>query len=290
MSIQDSAVRSIIFSFFLIAVPVSAADTVTLKSDVVYGTVGGTLLCMDVAYPTKRCGAAPCIAVIHGGAWMQGNKRDHIEDIKHFARQGYVSVSIGYRLAPAHQFPAQVEDVKCAIRFLRANSTKFNIDPEQIGAIGYSAGAHLSMMLGTMDKGDGFEGTGGWPEESSKVQAVVSYFGPTQLDAKDIPKISLPLVSTFLGGSAKEKPVVYRQASPLTYVSEGDAPMLLFQGTNDPLVPHSQAIKMVTAMTRKHVPGRVELLINADHGNNWGAEERERTKQTTLAFFKKHLN
>ena len=166
---------------------------------------------------------------------------------------------------------------------------KFNIDPDQIGAIGYSAGAHLSMMLGTMDKEDGFEGTGGWPEESSKVQAVVSYFGPTQLDAKDIPKVSLPLVSTFIGGSAKDKPVVYRQASPLTYVTVGDAPMLLFQGTNDPLVPHSQAIKMVAAMTRKHVPGRVELLINADHGNNWGAEERERTKQTTLAFFKKHL-
>ncbi len=244
---------------------------------------------MDIAFPTKQSDPMPCIVVIHGGAWMQGNKSMHTDDIKYFAKQGYVSVSVGYRLAPKHRFPAQVEDVKCAIRYLRANCKKYNIDPKQIGAVGFSAGAHLSMMLGTMDKEDGLEGKGGWPDEPSKVQAVVSYFGPTQLDANDIPSNSVPLVSTFIGGSQKEKPEAYRQASPLTYVSPDDAPMLLFHGTSDPIVPYSQAIKMVTAMTRHNIPGRVELLINADHGGNWGVEKFERTKDATSAFFEKHL-
>lgn len=288
MSIQHSAMWSIISGLLLIAVPLSAADKITIKSDIAYSQSDETLR-MDIALPEKTSGPVPCIVVIHGGAWMKGNKSLHTEDIKHFARQGYVSASIGYRLAPNHLFPAQVEDAKCAIRYLRANSKKFNIDPDHIGALGYSAGAHLSMMLGTLDKKDGLEGAGGWPNESSKVQAVVSYFGPTQLDAKDIPNESVPLVSMFIGGSQEEKPAAYRRASPLTYVSPEDAPMLLFQGTMDPIVPFSQAIKMVTAMTRCKIPGRVEMLINADHGDNWGIEERERTKKATSAFFKKHL-
>ena len=289
MSIHHSAAWSLISGFFLLANPLSAADTVTIQSDIVYGTVGETKLYMDIAYPSKSLAPKPCIVVIHGGAWMHGNKSMHTDDIKYFAKQDYVSVSVGYRLAPNHRFPAQVEDVKCAIRYLRANCKKFNIDPNQIGAVGYSAGAHLSMMLGTMDKEDGFEGKGGWPDESSKIQAVVSYFGPTQLDASDIPPDSVPLVSTFIGGSLQEKPEAYRQASPLTYVSSEDAPMLLFQGTSDPLVPYSQAIKMVTAMSHHNVPGRVELLMNADHGGNWGIEELKRTQASTSAFFEKHL-
>ena len=289
MSIQHSAAWLLISGFFLLANPLSAADTVTIQSDIVYGTVGETKLYMDIAYPSKSLAPKPCIVVIHGGAWMHGNKSMHTDDIKYFAKQGYISVSVGYRLAPNHRFPAQVEDVKCAIRYLRANCKKFNIDPNQIGAVGYSAGAHLSMMLGTMDKEDGFEGKGGWPDESSKIQAVVSYFGPTQLDASDIPPDSVPLVSTFIGGSLQEKPEAYRQASPLTYVSSDDAPMLLFQGTSDPLVPYSQAIKMVTAMSHHNVPGRVELLMNADHGGNWGIEELKRTQAATSAFFEQHL-
>ena len=289
MSIQHSIVWSLIPGLLLLAAPLSAADAFTLKYDIVYGTVGETNLCMDIAFPTQSCGPIPCVVVIHGGAWTLGNKSMHTNEIKYFAKQGYVSVSIGYRLAPDHRFPAQIEDVKCAIRYLRANCKKFNIDPDQIGAVGFSAGAHLSMMLGTMNQEDGFEGKGGWPDESSKVQAVVSYYGPTQLDANDIPKESVPLVSNFIGGSQKEKPNAYRQASPLTYVSPEDAPMLLFHGTSDPIVPYSQAIKMVTAMTRHNIPGRVELLINADHGGNWGVEKFERTKDATSAFFEKHL-
>ena len=122
---------SIISGFLLIAAPLSAADTITIKSDISYSKADEKL-CMDIALPTQTSHPVPCIVVIHGGAWMQGNKSMHTEDIKYFARQGYVSASIGYRLAPNYQFPVQVEDVKCAIRYLRANSKKFNIDDKSI--------------------------------------------------------------------------------------------------------------------------------------------------------------
>src|SRR6476660_900073 len=130
---------------------------------------------MDIARPEKAAKPAPCIVVIHGGGWRGGNFKVHVPQILDFAKRGYVSATVQYRLVPTARFPSQIEDVKCAVRYLRANADKYNIDKNRIGAIGFSAGAHLSMLLGTMDKKDGLEGDGGSPSESSKVQAVVSY-------------------------------------------------------------------------------------------------------------------
>jgi len=273
--------------FTLLAFAWGAASGTEVQQNVVYGKAGSTELRMDIALPTDPTGPAPCIVVIHGGAWRHGNKSMHRKEILRFASDGYVSASIQYRLCPQDRFPAQIEDVKCAIRYLRAHAKQYGIDPTRIGAIGFSAGAHLSMMLGTMNPEDGLEGKGGWPDQSSKVQAVVSFFGPTQLDADDIPVLSIPLVTDFIGGSKQDNAESYRRASPLTYVDRGDAPMLLFQGTKDVLVPHSQAIKMVTAMTESGVPGRVEFLINAGHG--WQGEDLEATMEATSRFFRRYL-
>ena len=264
-----------------------AEGEVLVTEDVVYGKGSDVDLHLDIARPAEPDGPSPCIVVIHGGAWRQGNKRAHRREIRTFAQQGYVSATVQYRLCPEHRFPAQVQDVKCAVRYLRAHAEEYGIDPDRIGAIGYSAGAHLSMLLGTMDPADGLEGDGGWGDESSKVQAVVSFFGPTQLDAADIPAPSVPLVREFIGGLSSEKPDEYRAASPLTYVSKGDAPMLLLQGTEDVLVPYTQAIKMVSAMTAADVPGRVEFLIDAGHG--WGGAELVQSIESAQQFFSRHL-
>ena len=265
----------------------NAQENLEVMRDVVYGKGGGEELHLDLARPKDVADRVPCIVVIHGGAWRHGDKRVHMDQIRMFASQGYVSASIQYRLCPTHRFPAQLEDVKCAIRFLRAHADQYNIDPQKIGAVGFSAGAHLSMLLGTMDAEDGFEGEGGWAEQPSKVQAVVAFFGPTELGSDDIPERSRPLVSDFLGGSREQIPDVYRDASPLSYVSKGDPPMLLLQGTDDPLVPHSQAIKMLQAMTVADVPGRVEFLIDAGHG--WGGADLERSIDVTNRFFHRYL-
>ena len=235
---------------------------VRFEPDIVYATVDGEPLLLDMSTPPAATGSLPCIVAIHGGGWSGGNRTNHDDLTFQFARRNYVSVTLEYRMAPQHRFPAAVQDVKAAIRFLRGNAEKYHIDPKRIGAIGFSAGAHLSMMLGTMDKADGLDDVGDFPDQSSKVQAVVSYFGPTDLTA-EYPDQSKAIVRSFIGGDLKEMPEAYRRASPITYVNSGDAPMLLFQGTADVLVPYEQAYLMVSAMQKAGVPGRVELIAGA---------------------------
>jgi acetyl esterase/lipase len=172
------------------------------------------------------------------------------------------------------------------VRYLRAHADEYNIDSDHIGAIGFSAGAHLSMMLGVLDAEDGMEGEGGWAHQSSKVQAVVSFFGPTEFRT-DFPAESSRLVSDFLGGLPEENPAAYQLASPLAHVNRGDAPMMLFQGTQDNLVLWTQATSMAEALTRARVDGRVELLVGKGHG--WMGPELLRTLEEAVAFFDAYL-
>jgi acetyl esterase/lipase len=260
---------------------------VVLHRNLEYGAGGGETVKLDLALPEKRDKPLPCIVMIHGGGWRGGNKDGHIQQIFGFAQQGYAAATVQYRFAPQHKFPAQVEDVKCAVRFLRANAEKYNINKDRFGAIGFSAGAHLSMLLGTMGKDDGMEGDGGHADQSSQVQAVVSFFGPTDLSADDIPNNVISMVDDLVGAKKSEEPELRVAASPVTYVTKGDAPTLMYQGTKDRLVPHTQAYKMADALTKAGVPGRVELLLGADHG--WGGKELEHTLKGTTAFFAEHL-
>jgi acetyl esterase/lipase len=260
---------------------------VLYEKDVEYGTGGETKLHFDIARPEKTSKAAPCIVVIHGGGWRGGNFKQHVPQILDFAKQGYVSATVQYRLVPAGRWPAQIEDVKCAVRYLRANADKFGLDKDRFGAIGFSAGAHLSMLLGTMDKPDGLEGSGGNADQSSKVQAVVSYFGPTDLSQRDFPPNVNMMLYDFLGGTPDDQPQAFKAASPITYVDKNDAPILHFQGTKDRLVPYAQAYLLSDAMTKAGLGGRIELLSGADHG--WGNPELARTVAATAAFFAEHL-
>ena len=166
----------------------SAADLmeVELKEDVVYGTGAGDQLKLDLAKPREAKEPLPGILFIHGGGWQAGNKKVYRQAIQEFAANGYIVGSVGYRFAPKHRTPAQIEDVKCAVRWMRANAKDLNLKPEKIGAIGASAGGHLATMLGVMDSSDGCEGEGGCSEHSSKVQCVVNYFGPTNLTVRDL--------------------------------------------------------------------------------------------------------
>ncbi len=260
---------------------------VTTREDVVYTKAGDTELKLDVVAP-EGDGPFPGILVIHGGAWRAGNKRDVRAAMIEYARAGYVAVSPQYRFCPKEVFPAQVHDVKAAVRWMRANAGSLHLDHARIGASGYSAGGHLALMLGLTDPKDGLEGDGVPPDApSTRVQAVVNFFGPTDLGANDIPDVSKPLVSGFLGGSAEQKPEACRKASPLTFVTKDDPPTLTFQGTKDPLVPHSQAIKLAEAQSSAGVAGRVELMVGSGHG--WGGADLKHTTEEAIAFFDRHL-
>jgi len=268
-------------------VPAAALEIET-HDGLQYGTGDGEKLLLDLARPKGLDKPTPCIVFIHGGGWAGGNRQAHHGRMEKAAEEGFVSATISYRLVRdgKHQWPAQIEDCKCAIRWLRANAEKFSIDPDRIGAFGDSAGAHLSMLLGTMDKGDGLEGTGGATDHPSKVQAVVGYYGPTNL-ATEYPETSRKIVANFIGGPLDARRSDYERASPIKYANAGDAPMLIFHGTKDELVPYEQAFEMATALTNAGVPGRIEILLGHRHG--WGGETAEHTSRMTMEFFRQTL-
>lgn len=207
----------------------------------------------------------PGILFLHRGGWVGGSKDRYRQIIEDIAGQGYVVASVGYRFAPKHRFPAQVEDCKCAVRWMRAHADELGVDARRIGAIGESAGGYLSMMLGTLDPADGMEGDGGWADQSSKVQAVVSFYGPTDLRwesfATNAPKgflegVARHLLTAYIGAAPEKSSESLYKASPLKYVDSGDVPMMLVQGTGDPLVLPSQATLMLDALAKAGVEGR----------------------------------
>ena len=260
---------------------------IDVKNDVVYTKAGGDELKVDVAYPAEGDGPFPAVLVIHGGGWRGGNKSDMRPALAEFARKGYVAASPQYRFCPKDVFPAQVHDVKAAVRWLKANAKDYKANPDKVGAVGFSAGGHLSMLLGFTGPADGLEGDAPEGSPDTKIRAVVNYFGPTDLAASDLPEATRPLVRDFLGGKPADKPKEASQASPLTFVSKGDAAVLTFQGTRDPLVPMTQAIKLAEKMGEEGVPGRVEILVGAGHG--WGGDDLKHTVDQTIEFFDQYL-
>ena len=270
-------------------VPASSADEpkITTANDLVYSRPGPTELRLDIAYPAEGSGPFPAVVVLYGGAWRTGNKWGNRPTLAQFARRGYVAIAPQYRHCPKHIFPAQVHDVKAAVRWLRTNAAEYRVDSEHIGAMGFSAGGHLSLMLGTTDPVDGLEGDIPPGSPSSKVQAVVNYFGPSDLTQPDVPDISEALVRDFLGARHVDRPDLAAKASPVTFLTKNDAPILTFHGTKDPLVPHNQSVKLAEAMSRAGVAGRTELLIGAGHG--WVGPEMKRTMSNTYDFFDEHL-
>lgn len=282
--------------------PASAKDEsndegLEIREDVEYGAAGGEKLKLDLARPREVNEKRPAVLLIHGGGWQGGNKKMLRAMTREFAREGFVAMTVGYRLAPKHRTPAQIEDCKCAVRWVRAHSDELGVDPSRVGAMGMSAGAHLSMLLGLMDSSDGLEGEGGWGDQSSKVQCVVSYFGPTDLTKRNLEgspaqgdvleEAARKILTNFVGGPPEEHADDLAQVSPIRYVSKGDAPVLMFQGTRDKLVPYDQAFEMATALTRAGIPGRVEFILGAAHG--WGGDELKRTQRTALDFLATHL-
>jgi acetyl esterase/lipase len=258
-----------------------------IEKDVVYAKVDGVDLHLDLVRPPKGDGPFPLIVCIHGGGWAGGNKAGYHRRLCDFATRGYVAATVQYRFAPKYPFPAQVEDVKCAVRYLRSRAKELKIDPNKVAAMGDSAGGHLSLMLGMMDPADGLEGNGGHADQSSKVQAVVNYYGPTDFTANhNFNAVARALVTAFLNTANKQDPVVAK-ASPATYITKGDAAVLTFHGTNDLLVPLDQAKVLHEALRKAEVPERIEIIEGGGHGFQGPA--RDRTHQITYEFLDQYL-
>jgi acetyl esterase/lipase len=262
-------------------------ETPAIQKDVVYGKAGDVELKLDLAVPQSGDGPFPLLVFIHGGGWAGGSKIQYDGAIAEWAKRGYVAATVEYRFAPKYKFPAQVEDVKCAVRYLRSRAKELKINPEKVGACGDSAGGHLSLMLGLMDSKDGLEGESGHADQSSKVQAVVNYYGPTDFTVSGtFSPLVVGLVTNFLGTGDRAAPEC-AQASPITYVNKGDPPVLTFQGTKDPLVPEDQAKRLHEALKKAGIDEHLEIIQNGGHG--FAGKDFELTAKMSFEFFEKNL-
>ncbi len=294
-------------TLWLAAAPLQAAEVVVEK-DIVYGTGGGKDLKLNLARPEHPNGLLPAIVYIHGGGWRYGDRKDYQTEIEEAARRGYVAVTVTYRLSdpdpsgkPRNPFPAQIEDVKCAIRWLRANAEKYHVDPDRMGATGGSAGGHLSLLVGVTGTGLGpfaapqangrhanFEGNGGHAGISSRVQAVVNYFGPTDLARLHATsKRAAGLLENLLDGPPEKAAALYKAASPITYVSKDDPPTLTIHGTADPVVPVEQATEFDAAMKKAGASHTLLLLEGEQHG--FTRKGSQTAREATFKFFDAHL-
>ncbi len=270
----------------LIAAPAVAAEA-KIQTDIVYGKAGDRELKLDMAVPPKGDGPFPVVVCVHGGGWRMGNKKDFHPWLPMLADQGFVAVSVGYRLAPDNCFPCQIEDCKTAVRFLRANAEKYHIKKDRVGAIGYSAGGHLVSLMGLTDAKCGFEGKL-YPDESSKVQCVVDYFGPTDLAgfAKD-DGAQRAMLGPLMGGQYKEKAADHDKASPINHVTKDAPPFLIFHGTKDWVVPIDQSRTFADKLKKAGANVTYVEVPNESHG--WVGHAAAVTTAETLGFFKKHL-
>ncbi len=269
------------------------AEQFALISDVQFCSGGGKPLLMDILIPEHRIvSPTPVVLWIHGGSWEHGDKNAH-SGAAFLANAGFVTATLSYRLSDESPFPAAIEDCKCAIRFLRANASGYGIDAERIGVGGSSAGGHLSELVATADSTAGLEGNGGWQNISSKVQAAASYFGPSDLSAQ-FPTDTVPVIVKFLGGTEKEKPDLYRTASPISYVSKGDPPLLLVHGDKDDGVPFEQSARMAEAYRQMGLPVVFIPVQNMGHdfqhiGDAPMALSVDVIHQKTVEFFTQYL-
>lgn len=276
----------------LAADPLPSAEPfpVRVVRNVTYASPGGEALKLDLAVP-KDGGPYPAVVMFHGGAWRMGGRADLSRGAKNkagtvgpsaievFAARGYVVASVSYRLAPKHQFPAQIDDARAAVRFLRANAKTYNLDPDRIAAVGFSAGGHLALLLGLApDPG----------EPSARVNCVVSYFGPTDLSLyAATPGIEEAYMVPLLGEKCRTDPAVYKRASPIDFVTKDAPPVLMIHGTADLLVPiiHSERLQKKL----RDAGATADLLTVRGEGHGWSGPPAAATTAAALRFLDEQL-
>ncbi|MDR3457955.1 MAG: alpha/beta hydrolase [Verrucomicrobiae bacterium] len=270
----------------------AAAEQV--QADVVYGHAGGQDLKLDIYFPTNAARAhLPVVLYLHGGGWRMGDKAmlGLMPGPSELLRRKYLVVSANYRLAPEYKFPAMLEDAKCAVRFLRAHAVEFSLDPDRIGVMGDSAGGHLVTLLGLTDASAGFEGAG-LTNESSRVQAVVDLYGPSDLMTGPTNKPTVKLIKDAFGATNTLDPALKR-GSPVTYVTSHAPPFLILHGDHDGLVNLQQSVELDAKLKAAGVDSTLVVITNFAHGYTpfWlkSSPDTAELSRRIADFFDKHL-
>jgi acetyl esterase/lipase len=298
-----------VFAFLLALAPAAPARDQRVKRpapppgiaadyDVKYVPDGDRSQVLDVFFPEKRAEKPqPLLIWIHGGGWAGGSKTPS-PYLRQLTR-GYVLACVEYRFSQKATFPAQIQDCQAAVRWLRANAKKYNIDPDRVGVIGESAGGHLVSLLGTSGGKHAFPPIGGNEDQSDRVQAVCDFFGPADFwtvvqqaqadkDVKYVFKWNngdpySKLIAAKLGQDKEKCDAV----SPVRYVSKENPPFLILHGDRDALVPYAQSVELADLLAKNDVQVTLQRLPGAGHGGP--AFRQPAVARLIDAFFDKHL-
>ncbi|MCF7885433.1 MAG: alpha/beta hydrolase [Candidatus Marinimicrobia bacterium] len=245
--------------------------TITVTKDIPYRKGNSEAWVLDLAQPANFANELrPAIVIVHGGGWRAGSKSVDVYQkmMVEYAQKGYVTINVNYRLIDEAPFPACIEDVKCAVRWLRSHAEKYKVDPNRIGGYGHSAGAHLALMLAMAPDSANLEGDGGWDKYSSRVNVAVAASPPTEL-GRDVPMA---------------KPIWW----PIGYISADHPPMFLIQGSDDKIVKAKLTDDFVEKMKSAGANIKYLKIDGAGHGVAY-AEKLEVTNPAIEAFFAKYL-
>lgn len=235
----------------------SESGRVTIDEGVVFGSGGGRDLRCDVFTPPGDVRDAPAVLLVHGGGWRQGDRTQLRGYGILLGREGYLCVASEYRLVQESPWPAQIEDVRTALRWMRSNATQLGIDPDRIAIEGNSAGAHLALMAA------------GDQQEGAEVAAAVAIYAPTLFAHEGRPRGAVPLAALVDGGGTAD---VATQASPLSLVTPAFPPTMLVHGSADELVPLAASLVMYEALAGAGVP--TELHLYAEQAHAFDADPR----------------
>lgn len=264
----------------------TASGAVSVQQDIPYGVVDGEKLLLDLYLPGDTGSRPrPAVVLIHGGGWSSFDKSTMQGMGNFLARAGFVAASVDYRLLGGtdNRWPVQLDDVQRAVRWLRANAGKYNIDPNHIGAFGHSSGAQLAALLGMEDTRDNSDPA--LARYSSRVQAVVDVSGPADFLSDHDPDGDA-FLTVFFGGSYEKAPEVWRDASPIAHVAKSDAPFLIVHGTQDQSVPIAQAQELYEKLKQAGVK---VSFVKFDDGHMFTPENRKQLALETLTFFNRYL-
>lgn len=278
--------------------PFNLPAGIKMEKDIAYIEGGDEAQKLDIYLPeTASEKPLPLIVHIHGGGWRGGSKFPC--PVAAMVLKGYAVASVEYRFSQKAIFPAQIQDCQAAIRWLRAHAKHYNLDPDHLGAVGGSAGGHLSALVGTSGGKKAFPAIGGHLDQSDRVQAVIDIYGPADFttvvqqaaedqNAKNIFAFNTPSdpYSSLIGTQLDDKPKA-DAVSPVHYVSKDNPPFLILHGTHDTLVPYAQSVQLEAALKAQNIPVWLQTLPGAGHGGP--AFGKPAVIQLMQAFFDRHL-
>lgn len=268
---------------------------VLLIPNIVYTKTANKSLKLHLLIPKNETKPCPLLIFIKGSGWGKDHPQEtfaFIPQLVQFAKSGFIVASIEHRTSRDAKFPAQLYDVKAAVRYLKANAGRFNIDPTRVGIWGSSSGGHLAALVGTSGGVAQLEGKENNLEQSSNVQAVVDWYGPTDFlqmskfpsavdfDAPDSPE------SVLIGGPLQKNKEKVRLANPISYISADDPPFLIMHGDKDSKVPFNQSVLLFDALKKADVEVTMYRIKGAGHGGGFSQPEIINTVQK---FFDLHL-